>query len=121
VGAEYSVSLPEPTIGGDLNVARVGFGAMRLTGHQVWAGPEEAARIGAAMAPMARQNDATIGQIALAWQLGRFPRSLPIPGTTRTTTSPTSPAWLPNSHRHDPVPGSCPPASGGTTESPWLR
>jgi pyridoxine 4-dehydrogenase len=48
------------------------------------AGPQEAKRIEAAMAPIAAQHDATISQIALAWQLRRFPRSLPIPGTTRT-------------------------------------
>jgi len=49
------------------------------------AGPQEAARIEAAMAPIAAQHDATISQIALAWQLRRFPRSLPIPGTTSIT------------------------------------
>jgi pyridoxine 4-dehydrogenase len=32
--------------------------------------------------PIARRHDATVPQIALAWQLHRSPASLPIPGTT---------------------------------------
>ena len=44
------------------------------------------ARIGrmdsAALAPIAKNHDATIAQIALAWQLQRSPVALPIPGTT---------------------------------------
>lgn len=46
------------------------------------AGPQEAARIEAAITPIATAHDATVRQVALAWQLQRFARSLPIPGTT---------------------------------------
>jgi pyridoxine 4-dehydrogenase len=46
------------------------------------AGPDEATRIRAALAPIAKKHDATIAQIALAWQLQHSPATLPIPGTT---------------------------------------
>ncbi|MEV4756930.1 aldo/keto reductase [Micromonospora sp. NPDC049559] len=39
-------------------------------------------RITAALEPIARRHDATVRQIALAWQLHRSPVILPIPGTT---------------------------------------
>jgi pyridoxine 4-dehydrogenase len=46
------------------------------------AGPEEAARIRAVLEPIAENHNATIAQVALAWQLQRSPAALPIPGTT---------------------------------------
>jgi pyridoxine 4-dehydrogenase len=46
------------------------------------AGPDEATRIQAALAPIAKNHHATISQIVLAWQLHRSPVALPIPGTT---------------------------------------
>jgi aryl-alcohol dehydrogenase-like predicted oxidoreductase len=39
-------------------------------------------RIAAALEPIAQRHDATVRQIALAWQLHRAPHTLPIPGTT---------------------------------------
>jgi aryl-alcohol dehydrogenase-like predicted oxidoreductase len=39
-------------------------------------------RITAALEPLAARHDATVRQIALAWQLHRSPLTLPIPGTT---------------------------------------
>jgi pyridoxine 4-dehydrogenase len=46
------------------------------------AGPEEASRIRAVLEPIAENHNATIAQVALAWQLQRSPAALPIPGTT---------------------------------------
>ena len=46
---------------GDLEVVRLGYGAMRLPGPGVWGEPE----------------------IGLAWLLARSPIMLPIPGTSR--------------------------------------
>jgi aryl-alcohol dehydrogenase-like predicted oxidoreductase len=46
------------------------------------AGPDQAARISAALAPIAHNHGATIAQIVLAWHLQRSPVALPIPGTT---------------------------------------
>jgi hypothetical protein len=46
------------------------------------AGPEEAARIRAVLEPIAENHNATIAQVALAWQLQRSPAALPIPGTS---------------------------------------
>jgi len=68
-----------------LVAAAEAYGAVFSPWHPltiVDAGPEEAARIEAALAPIAERHDATIAQIALAWQLQRSPVSLPIPGTT---------------------------------------
>ena len=45
------------------------------------AGPREAARIEAAITPIATVHHATVRQTVLAWQLQRFAHSLPIPGT----------------------------------------
>jgi aryl-alcohol dehydrogenase-like predicted oxidoreductase len=49
------------------------------------AGPQEAARIMVAITPIATAHDATVRQVVLAWQLQRFARSLPIPGTTNVS------------------------------------
>lgn len=46
------------------------------------AGAEQAARTQAVLEPIAKAHDASIAQIALAWQLQRSPAALPIPGTT---------------------------------------
>jgi aryl-alcohol dehydrogenase-like predicted oxidoreductase len=43
---------------------------------------QEAARFRSAIVLIAESHDATIAQIALAWQLHRSPLTLPIPGTT---------------------------------------
>ena len=43
---------------------------------------DDSARIRAALDPIAARTGATVQQVALAWQLHRSPRMLPIPGTT---------------------------------------
>jgi aryl-alcohol dehydrogenase-like predicted oxidoreductase len=45
-------------------------------------GGDDPARIRAALDPIAARTGATVQQVALAWQLHRSPRMLPIPGTT---------------------------------------
>jgi aryl-alcohol dehydrogenase-like predicted oxidoreductase len=45
-------------------------------------GGDEAARFQSVLRPIARRSGATLQQVALAWQLYRSPRTLPIPGTT---------------------------------------
>jgi aryl-alcohol dehydrogenase-like predicted oxidoreductase len=45
---------------------------------------DDAARFHAVLDPIADRNGATVQQVALAWQLYRSPRMLPIPGTTST-------------------------------------
>jgi aryl-alcohol dehydrogenase-like predicted oxidoreductase len=43
---------------------------------------ERAPHFNAVLEPIAQKYDATVQQIALAWQLHRSPVMLPIPGTT---------------------------------------
>ncbi|WP_089015398.1 aldo/keto reductase [Micromonospora inositola] len=43
------------------------------------------ARITEALAPIAQRHDATVHQVALAWQLRCSPVTMPIPGTTSLT------------------------------------
>ena len=45
-------------------------------------GGDDSARIGAVLDPIAARTGVTVQQVALAWQLHRSPRMLPIPGTT---------------------------------------
>ncbi len=45
-------------------------------------GGDDSARIRAVLDPIAARTGATVQQVALAWQLHRSPRMLPIPGTT---------------------------------------
>src|SRR4051812_19949877 len=132
------------TLGGELTVGRIGYGAMQLTGPKVWGeypdheralallkavvesgvtfidtadvygphsneelirealhpypddagvvfspwhpaavpGGDDSARIRAVLDPIAARTGGTVQQVALAWQLHRSPRMLPIPGTT---------------------------------------
>ena len=82
VKAVYNVAVRAESA---LVAATQAYGAVFSPWHPLTitdAGPEVAARIEAVMAPIAAAHDATISQIALAWQLRRFARSLPIPGTT---------------------------------------
>jgi aryl-alcohol dehydrogenase-like predicted oxidoreductase len=82
VTAVYNVAVRAESA---LVAATQAYGAVFSPWHPLTitdAGPEVAARIEAVMAPIAAAHDATISQIALAWQLRRFARSLPIPGTT---------------------------------------
>lgn len=68
-----------------LIAAAQGYGAVFSPWHPVTisdAGPDEAARIHASLAPIAHAHEATLAQILLAWQLQRSPLALPIPGTT---------------------------------------
>jgi aryl-alcohol dehydrogenase-like predicted oxidoreductase len=99
------------TIGDDLTVGRVGHGAMQLTGPKQWGdypdrskaiallrevvgivfspwhpgavpGGEEGRPFHAVIDPIAERYGATAQQVALAWQLHRTEKALPIPGTT---------------------------------------
>jgi aryl-alcohol dehydrogenase-like predicted oxidoreductase len=82
VTAVYNVAVRAESA---LVAATQAYGAVFSPWHPLTitdAGPEVAARIEAVMAPIAEAHDATISQIALAWQLRSFARSLPIPGTT---------------------------------------
>jgi pyridoxine 4-dehydrogenase len=82
VTAVYNVAVRAESA---LVAATQAYGAVFSPWHPLTitdAGPEVAARIEAVMAPIAAAHDATISQIALAWQLRRFAQSLPIPGTT---------------------------------------
>jgi pyridoxine 4-dehydrogenase len=45
-------------------------------------GGDDSARIRAVLDPIAARTGGTVQQVALAWQLHRSPRMLPIPGTT---------------------------------------
>lgn len=69
-----------------LVAAAEAYGAVFSPWHPVTisdAGPDQAARIAAALTPIAHDHGATVAQVALAWQLHRSPRALPIPGTTK--------------------------------------
>ena len=71
-------------IGGDVEVTRPGYGAMRITGEDVL---EYCQSEGIGFIPWfplaeaAEAHDATPGQIALAWLLQHSDVMLPIPGT----------------------------------------
>ena len=54
-------------VGGDLTVNRLGFGAMRLTGREVWGEPEDPA---AARAVLRRAIELGINLIDTAWYYG---------------------------------------------------
>lgn len=62
------------TIGGDLTVRRLGFGAMRITGPGIWGEPAD-------LAEARRVLTRLPSQVALSWVLRRSPVMLPIPGT----------------------------------------
>lgn len=64
------------TIGGDLEVHRLGYGPWFPLNSGSLAQP------GGPVAEAARSHDATAGQVALAWLLARSPVMLPIPGTS---------------------------------------
>jgi pyridoxine 4-dehydrogenase len=82
VTAVYNVAV---RIESALITAAEAHGAVFCPWHPITitdAGPEEAARIRAVLEPIAENHNATIAQVALAWQLQRSPAALPIPGTT---------------------------------------
>jgi aryl-alcohol dehydrogenase-like predicted oxidoreductase len=70
------------TIGGDLEVRRLGYGAMRITGKGVWGPPEDPDEARAVLRRVAEAHGASTGQVALAWLLRRSPVVVPIPGTS---------------------------------------
>ena len=82
VTAVYNVAV---RIESALITAAEAHGAVFCPWHPITitdAGPEEASRIRAVLEPIAENHNATIAQVALAWQLQRSPAALPIPGTT---------------------------------------
>lgn len=75
-------SAGEVSLGGEIAVHRLGFGAMRLTGEGIW-GPPKAGKIaGEVLKRVAQARRASPTQVALAWLLRRSPIMLPIPGTS---------------------------------------
>lgn len=79
VTAHYN---PAVRIGAALLDAAEKAGAVFSPWHPVTVTETGDAHIAEILEPIARQHEATIPQIALAWQLHRSPVSLPIPGTT---------------------------------------
>jgi aryl-alcohol dehydrogenase-like predicted oxidoreductase len=80
-------------VGGDIEVRRLGFGAMRITGPGTWGPPRDRAAARALLrravdlgvqlidTAAAFRHSANTNQIALAWLLAVSPVTLPIPGT----------------------------------------
>jgi pyridoxine 4-dehydrogenase len=73
---------PAVRIGAGLLDAAEKAGAVFSPWHPVTVTETGDPRVTAALEAIARQHEATIAQIALAWQLHRSPASLPSPGTT---------------------------------------
>jgi pyridoxine 4-dehydrogenase len=82
VTAHYN---PAVRIGADLLDAAEKTGAVFSPWHPVTSTETGDPHVTEVLEVIARQHEATLPQIALAWQLHRSPASLPIPGTTSRT------------------------------------
>jgi pyridoxine 4-dehydrogenase len=93
------------TIGGDLTVNRVGFGAMRLTGQGIWGEPPDAAEarrvlrravaLGVDFIDTADAYGPEVSERLIAEALHPYPRGLVI-ATKGGLTRPSAPEWMPD-------------------------
>jgi len=92
-------------IGGDLNVNRLGFGAMRITGQGIWGEPPDAAEarrvlrraveLGVDFIDTADAYGPEVSERLIAEALHPYPRGLVI-ATKGGLTRPSAPAWVPD-------------------------
>jgi len=92
-------------IGGDLEVNRLGFGAMRITGEDVWGWPPDRANavnvlkravaLGVNLIDTADAYGPKTSELLIAEALHPYPKDLVI-ATKGGVTRPSAPAWVPN-------------------------
>jgi len=92
-------------IGGDLNVNRLGFGAMRITGQGIWGEPPDAAEarrvlrraveLGVDFIDTADAYGPEVSERLIAEALHPYPRGLVI-ATKGGLTRPSAPEWVPD-------------------------
>jgi pyridoxine 4-dehydrogenase len=93
------------TIGGDLTVNRLGFGAMRITGQGIWGEPPDAAEergvlrraveLGVNFIDTADAYGPEVSERLIAEALHPYPRGLVI-ATKGGLTRPSAPEWVPD-------------------------
>ncbi|HEX4647480.1 MAG TPA: aldo/keto reductase, partial [Steroidobacteraceae bacterium] len=93
------------TIGGDLTVNRLGFGAMRITGSGIWGEPPDAAEarrvlrraveLGVDFIDTADAYGPEVSERLIAEALHPYPRGLVI-ATKGGLTRPSAPQWVPD-------------------------
>jgi pyridoxine 4-dehydrogenase len=106
-GANISSDVATWTIGGDLKVNRLGFGAMRITGDGVWGWPPDkagaikvlkrAVELGVNLIDTADAYGPETSELLIAEALHPYPKGLVI-ATKGGLTRPGPGEWIPNGH-----------------------
>ena len=96
---------PTFTLGGDLTVNRLGFGAMRITGQQIWGWPPDrenalkvlrrAVQLGVNLIDTADAYGPETSELLIAEALYPYPKDLVI-ATKGGLTRPSAPQWVPD-------------------------
>src|SRR5436853_7154730 len=110
LSAPGSAANPIFKIGGDLEVNRLGFGAMRITGEGIWGWPPDranavkvlkhAVELGVNLIDTADAYGPETSELLIAEALHPYPKGLVI-ATKGGLTRPGPGSWVPNGHPDD--------------------